>query len=250
MAVNCEWQRHLGVGPTVLRGRVGISASTRSRRYAMRTKVSLATVAAVIVLSACGGSGHRSAASTSAPSVSPTTPIVTPSLPASSTSVSSTVAAVTTSAPSTTLPVDPAVAVRAGLDAGWLAYNRAVLDVERFDPATIRASFANPLRDSVIGNIEVLVSKGWRTRSGPVGGYYVVESVTFTDSTHATVRTCHFDDGVVFDPNAGANEVIVNDEILSTHEDRVMVVEDGVWKNSDVTEIDRRVGVNTCPAKA
>ena len=250
MAVNCEWQRQLGVGPTVLRDRVGISDTTRSRRYAMKTQVSLATVVAVLVLSACGGSGHRSAVSTSAPSVSPTTPIVTPSLPATSTSVSSTSAAVTSLAPSTTSPVDPAIAARAGLEAGWVAYNRAVLDVEHFDAATIRASFANPLRDSVIGNIEVLVSKGWRTRSGPVGGYYVVESVTFSDPTHATVRTCHFDDGVVFDPNAGANEVIVNDEVLSTHEDRVMVVEDGVWKNSDVAVIDKKVGVNSCPPKA
>ena len=249
--MNCEWQRHLGVGPIVLRDRGGIRARTRSRRSTVKTRLVASTVFALGAFAqACSSSGGASPVTSAvAPpvtAVAPSTTFVPSSVPTSA-SIATTMPATTVATTAVAAPIE--AAVRAGFAASQAAYNAAVADLASFDPSAIRGTHAPPLVDSVIGNIQILIDKGWRTRPGPVGDYYVIESVTINDSARATVRACAFSDGVLFDPHGGGPEIIVNAEAVSRVEDREMVLEGGVWKNSDVTEIDKKVGLNTCPAK-
>ena len=215
------------------------------------------TVAAGVLVSVAGCSSNTAVPTTTVTTALKVT-VTTTSLPSpsvvSSSAVPTVASTVATSSPSTagasttSTPSDPTVAVRAGRQASFAAYLAAVLDLDRFDPATIRTAYASPLAETVVGNIQVLISNGWRTRPGPQGDWLVIDSVVMDDATHATVVDCTFSDAVIFDPSpaGGASEIIVNSDIESRHAVRTMVLENGVWKNSDSNETRKDVGANTC----
>ena len=216
------------------------------------------SVAAGVLVSVAGCSsntaGPTTTVATAGPATVTTTSVPSTSVVSSSTAVPTVASTVATSSPTTagasttSTPSDPTVAVRAGRQASFAAYLAAVMDLDRFDPSTIEAVYANPLADAVVSNIQLLIDRGWRTRPGPQGDWLVIDSVVMDDTTHATVVDCTFSDAVILDPKpaGGASEIIVNGDIESRHAVRKMVLEGGVWKNSEVNETSKDVGVNTC----
>jgi hypothetical protein len=228
-----------------------------SARSCGRVPAIFVAIVTIGALSACGGK------TASSPTTQPTT-----AAPQSTASVVTTAAAVTTvpttASPTTraslvlpTVPttVDPAAqekAIRAGWAAAHAAYKETLSALPTFDTSKLKATFVDPQLKFTTASIQVLVDKGWRRRPGPQPDTQVVEKVQIVDDTHATVSECTFSDAVIYDPNIGPDgtpgtEVIVNDKLELRRLDRIMVLDGGVWKFSDVKNPVLTEAENSCP---
>jgi hypothetical protein len=82
-------------------------------------------------------------------------------------------------------------------------------------------------------------------------GYVVVESVTVSGPTTATVSSCWWDTGVLYGPpaTAGGDPVVVNNVQATSRFETTMELEGGRWLTSEEKRTDHVEGVNQCAPK-
>lgn len=202
---------------------------------------------------ACGACATNKASPILDTTTAKSTTAPTSSVPSSIATTTSTTSVTTT----TTTAADLRAAVISGFDAGEKAYLAALADPAHFDPATIQATYApGTVRDNVIASLQDFARQGLRTRPGPRNlQYYVVEAMTPGPPPVATasVNVCSVSDSIVYiphDPSDPSQDQIVNAEFVSRRRTWTMVLDAGVWKRQSITETDKKVGENTCPANA
>jgi hypothetical protein len=211
----------------------------------MTTLLAASCLSAVAALAACGGSSAAPAAS-AATTVAPT------SVAAPTSTAAPTTSAPPTSAAPTTTTLDSMAKVIADFKATVNAYNGCLQS-----PATCDVSeIAIPASDS-FHNLSEFFAK--LARNGLLGrpsprDRIVVESVDFSSNlSQATVKTCMFDAGVIYDARGNddpSDDVMVDDGAGSAETIWTMSVADGVWRRAAAHVLRDEEGVDTCGTSA
>jgi hypothetical protein len=213
------------------------------------TPMLAACCVAAFALAACGGSARAPAASPST-AAAPTTTVASTTTGAPQTLPSTTVPP-TTAAPTTTT-LDPKSKVIADFKDTVAAYNQCLLSPSRCDVASIAA----PRSDS-FNNLSDFFAK--LARNGLLGkaspkDRVVVESVDISaGQDQATVRTCIFDAGVIYDPRGNtdpADDVIVDGGVGSAQTVWTLTSVAGRWRRAAAQVLSDREGVDACGTSA
>ncbi|MFV0258026.1 MAG: hypothetical protein ACK5PP_06220 [Acidimicrobiales bacterium] len=199
-------------------------------------------VLGVVALMACGGSDPDDAIITSPPG----TPVDTDPVP-------STARPTTTLATTTT--TDPAEAAAAAALARTEAWIECAEDPQVCDPvAALSPTTAGDSLDRLVAVIEEWAVEGWVSRPNPnappVHTEIVSAAIDSDHPTHADVRVCQVDTGMVVDLGAGpgGEDVIVNDVISTNIADLdVRLGDDEVWRVYDLHMVERLEGATECP---
>jgi hypothetical protein len=140
--------------------------------------------------------------------------------------------------------------VKADFLALYDAYRRCLRSPNDCDPRTLTAS-VGPARAALTKTVKDLVTGGLYAGSEDPG-YVVVESVTVTGPTTATVAYCAWDTGVLYGPpaKAGGPPVIVNNLQVTSRFETTMTLESGKWLTSAENRVERVEGENRCPPES
>lgn len=138
-----------------------------------------------------------------------------------------------------------------------VAYNYALLNYDAPDALDVLAT--SVVRDSpswalTTQNMDKLRDNGWLARVNPdVADQSVVEGeaqlLDGPPATRAEVTVCTTSAGVVYKPGGApdGSDLIVNDDVVARRERLSMVLQDGVWKLEQGTNVGTWKGVATCP---
>ena len=219
-------------------------------RYALGAALAVAGT----LLAACGGSASRSDAAseptTTSPAPAPTTAPPRTTAPAPTTATPTTVASTTTTLAPTSTTLDARAKVIADFDATHAAFNACTADPDHCDVSTIAAPGSKAFA-GLSAIMAKLARNGLRGRPS-AQDYRVVEGLEISATgTTATLRTCIFDAGMIYDPRGTtdpSDDVIVNDAIASTKTTWTMALTPNGWRQASSQVTTEKIGENQCPA--
>jgi hypothetical protein len=205
------------------------------------------------LLAACGGSASRTEPASDPTTTSPApaaTTVAPTTTPAPATKPAPTTAPPTTALPPTSTTLDPRARVIADFDATHAAFNACTADPDHCDVSTIAAPGSKEFA-GLSAIMAKLARNGLKGRPSP-RDYRVVEGLEISPTgTTATLRTCIFDAGMIYDPRGTADpsdDVIVNDAIASTRTTWTMALTPNGWRRATSQLTTQKIGENQCPA--
>ena len=207
----------------------------------------LVLISALVMVAACG-TGSRDASRETAPtskhgSVPSVSSSRTPSEPTS---------AAASSRPSAA--ADPKSVMVAQFGAGSRAYQECMITPSHCDSPVLAATYDGAALANVRTFVSRLQAQHLRVRYPSASSYYGVVSAAVVNSDARTgqVTVCGVDGGVLYDERDPANhndDVVVNDELISSRDVWAMRLIDGRWKRVGFRNLSTWNGVNRCPAR-
>ena len=142
----------------------------------------------------------------------------------------------------------------AQFDAGSRAYQQCMVTPSHCDGRVLSATY----NGAALANVRMFVSRlraqHLRVRYPSTSSYYGIVSAAAVsgDARTGEITVCGVDGGVLYDqrdPANPADDVVVNDELISSRDLWSMRLIDGRWKRVAVRNLVTWTGVNGCPAQ-
>jgi hypothetical protein len=201
-----------------------------------------------VTVAACSAGSTRASPSETTPSskhasVSDVSSSRTPSVPTSTAA---------SSRPSGA--ADPKSVMVAQFDAGSRAYQHCMVTPSQCDSRVLAATYDGAALANVRTFVSRLRTQHLRVRYPSASSYYgVVSTATVNgDARTGEITLCGVDGGVLYDqrdPASHNDDVVVNDELISSRDVWSMRLLDGRWKRTAVRNLVTWTGVNRCPAR-
>ncbi len=142
----------------------------------------------------------------------------------------------------------------AAFSAGNSAYQRCMVDPARCDTAALARTYAGSALANVRHFVARLRAAHLRVRyPGPDSYYGVVVTAIVNGAGLGSVTECGVDGGVLYqplDPANPADDVIVNDQLLSSRDVWAIRLIGGAWRRVSYRNVATWTGVNRCPARS
>jgi hypothetical protein len=201
-----------------------------------------------VMLTACGAGGGAASRSETKPSSKRA------AVSGVSSSRTASESASTTASPQSAGAEAPKSVMVAQFDAGSHAYQLCMVTPSHCDGQLLAATYDGAALANVTTFVSRLRTQHLRVRYPSASSYYGVVSAAAVSSDARTgeITVCGVDGGVLYDQRDPANQnddVVVNDELISSRDLWSMRLVDGHWKRTAVRNLVTWTGVNRCPAR-